>query len=74
MKLAAAEGLENGGQGAPFSIVPGVEVPHVLSLLATHDWNGYVAGIEDIKAEYLEGLTFHYISEMSEALPLAFDD
>ena len=54
MKLAAAEGLENGGNGAPFSIVPGVEVPHVLSLLATHDWDGYVAGINDIKAEGVE--------------------
>lgn len=54
MKLAAAEGLENGGNGAPFSIVPGVEVPNVLSLLATHDWNGYVAGINDIKAEGAE--------------------
>ena len=54
MKLAAAEGLEKGGEGAPFSIVPGVEVPHVLSLLATHDWNGYVAGIEDIKTEGAE--------------------
>ncbi len=51
MKLAAAEGLEHGGQGTPFSIVPGVEVPNILSLLATHDWNGYVPGIEDIKAE-----------------------
>ena len=29
-------------------------MPHVLSLLATHDWNGYVAGIEDIKAEGAE--------------------
>jgi len=51
MKLAAAEGLEHGGNGSPFSIVPGVEIPNILSLLATHDWNGYVPGIEDIKAE-----------------------
>ena len=49
MKLAAAEGLERGGNGAPFSIVPGVEVPKVLSILATHDIDGYVAGIEDLK-------------------------
>lgn len=48
MKMAAAEGLENGGKGAPFSIVPGVEVPSVLSLLATHDPEGYVPGINDI--------------------------
>ncbi len=28
--------------------------------------------IEDIPQKYLEGLTFHYINDMSEALPLAF--
>ena len=48
MKLAAAEGLENGGTRAPFSIVPGVEIPGVLSILATHDLDGYVPGINDI--------------------------
>ena len=53
MKLAAAEGLENGGQRAPFSIVPGVEVPGVLSILATHDIDGYVPGINNL----LEGYT-----------------
>ena len=40
MKLAAAEGLEEGGTRAPFSIVPGVEVPGALSILATHDIDG----------------------------------
>ncbi len=29
--------------------------------------------IEDIKSDYLAGLTFHYISEMSEALPIVFE-
>lgn len=52
MKLAAAEGLEQGGNGVSFSIVPGVEVPKVLSFLATHDFDGYVPGIEDIKNGY----------------------
>ena len=52
MKLAAAEGLENGGQRAPFSIVPGVEVPGVLSVLATHDINGYVPGINNLLDGY----------------------
>lgn len=28
--------------------------------------------VEDIEQRYLQGLTFHYIHEMSEALPLAF--
>ena len=51
MKLAAAEGLMDGSTRAPFSIVPGVEVPGVLSILATHDLDGYVAGINDLKRE-----------------------
>ncbi|MCF0168076.1 MAG: cytochrome ubiquinol oxidase subunit I [Bacteroidales bacterium] len=54
MKLAAAEGLENGGPKAAFSIVPGVEVPAMLSILATHDINGYVPGINDILNGYTD--------------------
>ena len=54
MKLAAAEGLENGGERAPFSIVPGVEVPGVLSILATHDIDGFVPGINDILNGYTD--------------------
>ena len=53
MKLAAAEGLRDGGNGAAFTIVPGIKVPKMLSILATHDVNGYVPGINDI----LEGYT-----------------
>ncbi|MBO7185604.1 MAG: cytochrome ubiquinol oxidase subunit I [Alistipes sp.] len=52
MKLAAAEGLEDGGTRAPFSIVPGVEIPGMLSALATHDIDGYVPGINDILDGY----------------------
>ena len=55
MKLAAAEGLENGGTRAPFSIVPGVEIPGMLSILATHDIDGYVPGINDIIDGYKIG-------------------
>ena len=54
MKLAAAEGLEDGGPRAPFSIVPGIEVPGMLSILATHDINGYVPGINDIMNGYTD--------------------
>ena len=52
MKLAAAEGLLDGGQKAPFSIVPGVEIPGMLSILATHDVNGHVPGINDLLDGY----------------------
>lgn len=52
MKLAAAEGLQQGGQRAPFSIVPGIEVPGSLSVLATHNIDGYVPGINDLLNGY----------------------
>jgi len=54
MKLAAAEGLEDGGRGAAFTIVPGVKVPRMLSILATHDPDGYVPGINDILNGYTD--------------------
>ena len=54
MKLAAAEGLEDGGRGAAFTIVPGVKIPKMLSFLATHDFNGYVPGINDILRGYTD--------------------
>lgn len=54
MKLAAAEGLEDGGPRAPFSIVPGLEIPGMLSILATHDINGYVPGINDLLNGYVD--------------------
>lgn len=63
MKLAAAEGLDDGGERAPFSIVPGVEIPGMLSLLATHDVDGYVPGINNI----LEG----YTNSSGEIIPSA---
>ena len=50
MKLAAAEGLTDGGRGAAFTIVPGVKIPKMLSILATHDPEGFVPGINDILA------------------------
>ncbi|MFA6592513.1 MAG: cytochrome ubiquinol oxidase subunit I [Bacteroidales bacterium] len=54
MKLAVAEGLEDGGTKVPFSIVPGVKVPGMLSILATHDVNGFVPGINDIIMGYTD--------------------
>ena len=54
MKLAATEGLIDGGRKAPFSIIPGVEIPGILSFLATHDVNGYVPGVNDILLGYTD--------------------
>ena len=54
MKLAAAEGLQDGGRRAAFTIVPGVRIPGMLSILATHDINGFVPGINDILNGYTD--------------------
>ncbi|MEV0345789.1 cytochrome ubiquinol oxidase subunit I [Nonomuraea sp. NPDC050680] len=50
MKLASAEGLQHDTAGAPFSIAPGIEIPSLLSLLATHDPTATVQGTEDLQA------------------------
>lgn len=63
MKLAAAEGLEDGGERTPFSIVPGIEIPGMLSMLATHDIDGYVPGINNI----IDG----YTTSEGEVIPSA---
>ena len=75
MKLAAAEGLEEGGEGAPFSIVPGIEIPNMLSILATHDVNGYVPGINNILEGYTdsEGVTHLSAEEQIARGKLALD-
>ena len=75
MKLAAAEGLEDGGTRAPFSIVPGVEVPGVLSILATHDIDGYVPGINNILDGYTTpgGETYPSAEEKMERGKMAIE-
>lgn len=67
MKLAAMEGLYDGGNGVEISAFgildpdkkPGdnrdpflfnITIPNGLSFLATHDFNGYVAGINNLSA------------------------
>ena len=54
MKLAAAEGLQDGGRRAAFTIVPGIKIPGMLSILATHDIDGFVPGIQDILGGYTD--------------------
>ncbi|MFC7247549.1 cytochrome ubiquinol oxidase subunit I [Catellatospora aurea] len=63
MKMAAAEALYNTEQPAPFSLftigtldgsrpVWSLDVPRVLSLLATGTFDGRVQGVNDLQAEY----------------------
>ena len=61
MKLAAAEDLQTTQKSAPFSVftlwdlsgkeVLSIQVPDMLSILATHDPNGVVQGIDDLQAQ-----------------------
>ncbi|SEK96416.1 cytochrome ubiquinol oxidase subunit I [Nonomuraea pusilla] len=52
MKLASAEGLAHDTAGAGFSVVPGVEIPKVLSFLATNDPGATVQGVEDLQKRF----------------------
>ncbi len=62
MKLAAAENLRTTETGAPFSLVTlwdmngneifTIQVPDLLSILATNDPNGQVQGIDNLQAAY----------------------
>jgi len=54
MKLAAMENLHHGQKSAPFSVVPGVEIPGMLSLMANGDMESFVPGIEDIVNGYTD--------------------
>lgn len=48
MKLAAMEDLRVGQAYAPFTIVPGIKVPAMLSVLAHHSMSAFVIGIDDL--------------------------
>jgi len=48
VKLAAFEGLEETTKGAPFSLPGGIEISKLLSLLAFHDPNATVTGLDSV--------------------------
>jgi cytochrome d ubiquinol oxidase subunit I len=48
VKLAAFEGLHATEKGAPLELVPGVELPKGLALLAFHDPNATVKGLDTV--------------------------
>ncbi len=64
MKMAAAEALYTTASGAPFSVFAvgtldadgepflRLDVPHLLSVLATGTWDGTVQGIDELQAQY----------------------
>ena len=75
MKLAAAEGLQDGGRRAAFTIVPGIKIPGMLSILDTHDLDGYVPGINDILNGYTdnEGNVIPSVAEKMQRGRMALD-
>lgn len=48
MKLAAMEGLYDGRHNAPTEVIPGIEIPGVLSWLSYGNTDAFVAGINDL--------------------------
>jgi cytochrome d ubiquinol oxidase subunit I len=65
MKMAAAEAQYETKQPASFSLftigsldgseeVFSIRIPHLLSFLATGDWNGEVEGVNDLREEYIQ--------------------
>ena len=62
MKMAAAEALYDTTNGASFSLLTigdlhgnpvfQIRVPHMLSMIATLDWNGQVQGVNQLQAQY----------------------
>jgi cytochrome d ubiquinol oxidase subunit I len=50
-KLAAMEAVYTTQAGAPLKVIPGVEIPYALSLLAFHDPKAVVKGLDSIPAD-----------------------
>lgn len=48
MKLASFEGLKDGSDHAPFTVVGPIQIPNLLTILATHKQTGFVPGINDL--------------------------
>ncbi len=48
VKLAAFEGLQETTKGAGFELAGGIEIPKLLSLLAFHDPNAVVQGLDSV--------------------------
>jgi len=81
MKLAAAEGIQHTQTQAPFTIaaiwINGTEyslpkVPDLLSILATHDPNGTVQGIDDLQKQYLAEYPQYGDVSYSPIVPVTF--
>ena len=79
MKLAAAEDLQTTQTNAPFSLftvwdlngkeILSIQVPDLLSILATHNPNGQVQGIDNLQTQYTN---LYGAGDYSPIVPVTF--
>ena len=62
VKLAAMEALYETQAGAPITIAPGVRIPYLLSLLAYHDPNAVVQGLDAVPRDEWPNVTLVHLS------------
>ena len=83
MKMAAAEALYDTAQPAPFSLftvgtldgsepVFSIEVPKLLSFLATGSFSGKVEGINDLEAQYQQQFGAMGLDSFTPNIPLSY--
>ncbi|MGV1003385.1 MAG: cytochrome ubiquinol oxidase subunit I [Candidatus Nanopelagicales bacterium] len=83
MKMAAAEALWETAQPAPFSIftvgtldgsepIFSIEIPRLLSFLATGSFNGKVMGINDLNAQYREQFASTGLTNFAPNIPVTY--
>jgi cytochrome d ubiquinol oxidase subunit I len=83
MKMAAAEALYETAQPAPFSIftvgtldgsepIFSIEIPNLLSFLATGTWDGEVQGINNLEAQYQEQYAGLGLDSFTPNIPLSY--
>lgn len=61
-KLAAMEALYQTQARAPITIAPGIEIPYLLSLLAFHDPNAVVQGLDAVPRDEWPNVTLVHLS------------
>ncbi len=83
MKMAAAEGLYEDAQPAPFSLLTigtldgsepifQLEIPHLLSYLGTGSLDGEVRGIDSLNEEYRETYSETGLEDFSPNIPVTY--
>ena len=83
MKMAAAEGLYEDAQPAPFSLLTigtldgsepifQLEIPHLLSYLGTGSFDGEVRGIDSLNEEYRETYSETGLDDFSPNIPVTY--